>query len=72
MATYTIKIFPSKSIQFSVIKAFMKALKVKFEVTEEKPYNPEFVKKVLEAEKQIEEGSCTTVSSEEFDKFLWK
>jgi hypothetical protein len=72
MATYTIKIFPKRSIQFGAIKAFMKALKVKFEVTEEKPYNPEFVKKISEAEKQIEEGKCTKVSSEEFDILLWK
>ena len=57
--------------QEDVLKAFFNALKIKFEVTEEKPYNREFVNMVLQAEDGIKKGRGKKVSSEEFDN-LWK
>lgn len=57
--------------QIEAIKAFMKALKIKFEVSNEKPYAPEFVNKILEADQEIKEGKGLKVTSEEFDD-LWK
>jgi len=57
--------------QEDVIKAFFSALKIKFEVTGEKPYNKEFVNMVLQAEDGIKKGRGKRVSSEEFDN-LWK
>lgn len=41
-----------------------------FEITkkEDKPYNPEFVKEILEAEKSIEEGRGISIKLED----LWK
>ncbi|MCH5597463.1 DUF2683 family protein [Niabella ginsengisoli] len=46
MKTINIKVHTSESSQIEAIKAFMKALKIKFEVSKEKsPYNSEFVKK---------------------------
>ena len=57
--------------QEDVIKAFFNALKIKFEVTGERPYNKEFVNMVLQAEDGIKKGKGKRVSSEEFDN-LWK
>jgi hypothetical protein len=57
--------------QADVLNAFFKALKIKFEVTENKPYNKDFVDMVLQAEDGIKKGRGKKVSSEEFDN-LWK
>ncbi len=53
-----------------VLKALAKRLN--FEIEEiEKPYNPEFVKEILDAEKSIEEGRGIKMNIEDIDK-LWK
>ena len=57
--------------QEDVLTAFFNALKIKFEVTGERPYNKEFVDMVLQAEDSIKKGKGKKVSSEEFDN-LWK
>ena len=57
--------------QVDVLNAFFKALKIKFEVTGDKPYNKDFVNMVLQAEDSIKKGKGKKVSSEEFDN-LWK
>ena len=57
--------------QIEAVKAIMKALKIKFEISTEKPYNPEFVNMVLEAEREIIEGKGLKVTSDGFDD-LWK
>jgi hypothetical protein len=48
MGIINIKVHTSDSAQVDAIKAFMKALKIKFELSKEddKPYNQEFVKKI--------------------------
>jgi hypothetical protein len=71
METFTIKAYTTDSSQISAIKAFMKALKIKFEMTKDKPYNTSFIDMVLGAEKEIKANKGTKVSSKEFDK-LWK
>lgn len=63
---------PNSTEQLAVVKAFFKALKIKFEVTtNEIAYNETFVNMVLEAEKEIDTGKGFKVTSEEFDN-LWK
>ena len=57
--------------QIEAVKAIMKALKIKFEISTEKPYNPKFVSMVLEAEQEIKQGKGLKVTSEGFDD-LWK
>ncbi|UUF15736.1 MULTISPECIES: DUF2683 family protein [Flavobacterium] len=53
-----------------VLKALAKRLN--FEIEEiEKPYNPEFVKEILDAEKSIEEGRGIKMIKEDLDN-LWK
>ena len=57
--------------QEDVIKAFFNALKIRFEVSEERPYDKDFVGMVLQAEDDMNKGKGKKVSSEEFDN-LWK
>ena len=49
------------------IKAIFKALKVKFEVKEEKPYDPGFVERVLLAKEEIKQGKGVKIATKE----LW-
>ncbi|MBD8082915.1 MULTISPECIES: DUF2683 family protein [Chryseobacterium] len=61
-----------KKKDFEVIKSLAKALGFEIEKKEEQsPYNPEFVKKILDAQKEIEEGKGTKMTLEELDA-LWK
>ena len=60
---------PSTSEEAKALKAFAKALKLKFEV-KEKPYNPEFVAKILKSEKQIAEGRSKSVKREDLKQYL--
>ena len=55
-----------KKKDFPVLKSLAKALG--FEIVEEKPYNPEFVKEILDAEKSIKEGKGVKIKLED----LWK
>jgi len=57
-----------KKKDLPVFKSLAKSLG--FEIAEkvEKPYNPEFVKEILEAEKSIEEGRGVKINLED----LWK
>ena len=63
--------YTEDALQIEAVKATMKALKIKFEISTEKPYNPEFVAMVLEAEQEIKQGKGLEVTSEGFDD-LWK
>lgn len=60
-----------KKKDFPVLKSLAKALG--FEIVEktEMTYNPEFVKEILEAEKDIAEGRGIEITKEELDD-LWK
>jgi hypothetical protein len=65
----TFIIHPSNNEQATALKAFLKALKMSFEIKkEEKPYNPEFVKEILESRKQYENGQFSAIKTED----LWK
>jgi hypothetical protein len=67
----TFIIHPSNNEQATALKAFLKALKMSFEIKkEEKPYNPEFVKEILESRKQYENGEYVSMSHEELKAYL--
>ena len=70
MQTINITAHTEDASQIEVIKSVMIALKIKFEIIE-KPYNPEFVTMVMEAEEEIKKGKSIKVSSKGFDE-LWK
>jgi len=59
-----------KKKDLPVLKSLAKSLGFEIE-KEEKPYNPEFVKKILEGEKQIKEGKGIKMTMEELNA-LWK
>ncbi len=71
METINIKAHTADVSQIEAIKAFMKALKIKFEVTKEKPYNPEFVEKILQGDKDFKAGKGRKVTVKELNG-LWK
>lgn len=69
MAENTFIIHTDTPEQENALKAFVKALKVKFEVTN-KPYNPEFMAKMRQSEKEIEEAKTVTVKKEDLKQLL--
>jgi hypothetical protein len=73
MEAINIKAYTADTSQVNAIKAFMKALKIKFELSKEeiKPYNPEFVKKIKQGDEDLKNGKGRTVTLEELDS-LWK
>ncbi len=58
---------PSNNHEENALKAFMKALKIKFEVSD---YDPEFVAKINQSEKEIEQGNFKKVKKEDINNFL--
>jgi len=56
--------------QENVLKVLFEALKIRFEVAKETPYDEDFVNMVLQAEESIKQGKGKKVTSEEFDS-LW-
>ncbi len=66
MQTQNIIIFePNTDEQANALKAFGKALKLKFEV-KQRPYNPEFVEMMQKGDKDLAEGQGIKMSAEEF------
>ncbi len=60
-----------KKKDFPVLKSLAKSLGFEIVQDVEKPYNPEFVKEILEAAKEVREGKYVKISMEELDN-LWK
>lgn len=61
---------PTTKEQASAFKAFMQALKIKFEVSKEEDYNPEFVEKILESKRQYAQGKFTEVKQKDIKSFI--
>ena len=70
MRNHSIIAHPANEEETSVIKEFFTAHKIKFEVSMEKPYDPEFVRKVLQGKKDIDEGRSTDVKPESLKGFI--
>ena len=69
MAEHTFIIHPSTPEQETALKAFVKALKIKFEVSKT-AYNPQFIEKIKKSEKEIEQGQFKHVQKEDLKSFL--
>ena len=67
-AMETLIVQPKTKEQLAAIKAFMKALKIDFKVEEKSPYDPEFVKKILQGREDIKNGKGVKIATED----LWK
>jgi len=63
-------VHPANEEQVNSLKAFVKALKIKFEVSTEKAYNADFVKKIQKGKKEIEEGKFKRVDKVDLQQFL--
>ena len=61
-------VHPANEEQVNALKAFAKALKMKFEITTQQAYNPEFVEKIKKSREQYKEGDFTVIKTED----LWK
>jgi hypothetical protein len=62
----TVIMHPKSQEELSALKAFAKALKVKFETS---PYNNDFVAKIQQSKRQVEQGNYTTLDP---NKSLWE
>jgi hypothetical protein len=71
MEAINIKAYTADATQIDAIKAFMKALKIKFELSKGTEYKAEFVEKVLQGDKDFAEGKGRKVSLDELNN-LWK
>lgn len=63
-------VHPQTLEQVEALKAFMNALKIKFEVSKGENYNPEFVKKILESKKDIKDGKFRDIKPENLKEFI--
>ena len=57
-----------KKKDFPVLKSLAKSLGFEIIQEKEKPYNPEFVKEILEAAKEVRDGKGVKIELED----LWK
>lgn len=61
---------PKTDEQVRALKAFMKALKIKFEVSKEDSYSPDFVAKIEESQEQYKKGEFVSVEKKDIKGFL--
>ena len=61
---------PNSLEQVNALKAFMKALKIKFEITESDSYNPEFVAKIKQSKEQYYKGDYISVEEKDLKSYL--
>ena len=68
----TFIVHPATTEEAAALQAFVKALKIKFEVVcpNEKPYNTEFVAKIKKSKKEVENGEYIRVEKQDLQKFL--
>lgn len=72
MKTNNIIFHTTNSEEMNALKAFGKALRLKFEIiTGEKAYNPEFVEKILSGEQDVKNGKGTVITMDDLNS-LWK
>lgn len=66
----TIIIHTETREQEDALKAFARALKIKFEVTQENPYNPDFVAQIEKSVQEFEEGNFSRIEKKDLKNFL--
>jgi phosphoribosylamine-glycine ligase len=72
MEAINIKAYTADAAQIEALKAFMKALKIKFELTHAKNYEPEIetvsdnIKEGLKEVQQYKEGKLNTTTAKDF------
>ena len=66
MEAINIKAFTVDTSQIQALKAFMKALKIKFELSKEASYDPDFVAMIKKGDKQLADGKGIKMSISDF------
>lgn len=61
---------PQTSEQVEALKAFMKALRIKFETSHEEFYSPDFVATIEESREQYKKGDFISLEKEDINSFL--
>ena len=61
---------PKSQEQINALKAFMKALKIKFDITESEVYDPEFISKIEQSKEQYHNGEYVSVNEKDLKNFL--
>lgn len=61
---------PVSQDKLESLKAFLKALKINFEIANEETYNEDFVKMILKSEQELKKGQFTRVKKNEISNFL--
>jgi hypothetical protein len=64
-------VHPQTSEQVTVIKAFLEALKIKFEFCKDETYDPDFVAKIENAREDYKNGKGKVYTTEQLHT-LWK
>lgn len=64
-------IHPSTTEQVDALRAFVKALKIKYELTNEKVYNSYFVAKIEKSRQDYKKGKGKVMTMDELNQ-LWK
>lgn len=62
---------PSNAVEVNTLKAFLKALNIKFEIAKESPYRAEFVAKIEKSRRDYKAGRGKVITVSELEK-LWK
>lgn len=63
-------VHPETAEQENALKAFAKALNMKFEVAKENPYSAEFVDKIRRSEQDFKDGNYTSVEKKDLKNLL--
>ncbi len=66
----TFIIYPETIEQENALRAFVKALKINFDIAKERPYDPDFVTKIERSRREYEEGKFSRVKKDELENFL--
>lgn len=66
----TFVIRPENDEQEEALKAFIKALKMKFEIFGEDPYDSAFVLKIEESREDYRKGEYTRIAKEDLEDYL--
>ncbi|MCB9202933.1 MAG: hypothetical protein H6604_07815 [Flavobacteriales bacterium] len=69
METLSITAYAEDKNQITALKAFMKAMKIKFKITDgEKPYKSEFVEMIAQNQEDFKNGKFKKITLDE----IWK
>lgn len=68
MEAVTFTVYTNDATQIKAIQAFMKALKIKFELRkEEQAYDPAFVEKIQQGDENLKNSKGRTITRTELD-----